>query len=173
MLRTVIHVYKVRWFHYLHARANTHTHTHTHTIIYIYIWSLVWWLQCSSMVRETGCKSLDKSYQKPLKRYIIALCLTLGILRYGSRICGGTQRKEQPPPQHFGVAANKDWAFRLLSTSVGKLTNQPIGLMLTVYQCLRWSGFNSRSSHTKASKNVIQFHLPQCWIDSIQICFRD
>ena len=45
-----------------------------------------WWLQCSPMARETWVQSQVESYQRFKKWYLIPPCLTLGIIRYASRV---------------------------------------------------------------------------------------
>ena len=47
--------------------------------------SLVKWVECSLMVRETWVQSLVTSYQRLQKWYLIPACLTLNI-RYVSRV---------------------------------------------------------------------------------------
>ena len=42
--------------------------------------------ECLPMVRETGVQSHVKLYQRLKKWYSILLCLTLSIIRYGSRV---------------------------------------------------------------------------------------
>ena len=43
-------------------------------------------LECLPMVRETRVKSQVKSYQRLKKWYLIPPCLSLSIVRYGSRV---------------------------------------------------------------------------------------
>ena len=43
-------------------------------------------VECSPMVRETGVQSQVGSYQRLKKWYLMLLCLTLSVIRYGSRI---------------------------------------------------------------------------------------
>ena len=49
-------------------------------------WTLAWWLQCSPRVRETRIQSQVESYQRLKKWYLMPPCLTLSIIRYGSRV---------------------------------------------------------------------------------------
>ena len=44
------------------------------------------WLECSPMARETWVQSQVESYQRLKKWYLMAPCLTLSIIRYGSRV---------------------------------------------------------------------------------------
>ena len=44
-----------------------------------------WWLECSPMARETWIQSQVEPYQRK-KWYLMPPCLTLSIIRYGSRI---------------------------------------------------------------------------------------
>ena len=48
--------------------------------------SLVNWVECSLMFRESRVQSHVESYQKLKKWYLIPPCLTLGIIRYVSRV---------------------------------------------------------------------------------------
>ena len=43
-------------------------------------------IQCSPMVRKTGVQSQVESYQRLNKWYFMPPCLTLSIIRYGSRV---------------------------------------------------------------------------------------
>ena len=47
--------------------------------------------------------------------------LTLNIIRYGSRISGAIQGKEQHPPLHISAAPIEKGAFRSPLTMVGQL----------------------------------------------------
>ena len=47
---------------------------------------LAWWLEFSPMSRETWVQYQVESYQRLKKWYLMPLCLTLIILRYGSRV---------------------------------------------------------------------------------------
>ena len=47
---------------------------------------LAWWLECLSMARETWVQSKVMSYQRLKKWYLMPPCLTLSIIRYGSRV---------------------------------------------------------------------------------------
>ena len=44
------------------------------------------WLECSPMAQETWVQSQVESYQRLKKWYLMTPCLTLSIIRYGSRI---------------------------------------------------------------------------------------
>ena len=54
--------------------------------IYIYIYIYIWWLECSPMARETGVQSQVQSYQRLKKWYLVPPCLTVSIIRWGSRV---------------------------------------------------------------------------------------
>ena len=43
-------------------------------------------VECSPMVWETGVQSLVESYQRLKKWYLMSPCLTLSIVRFGSRV---------------------------------------------------------------------------------------
>ena len=47
---------------------------------------MAWWLECSPKTRETWVQYQVESYQRLLKWYLIPPCLTLSIIRYGSRV---------------------------------------------------------------------------------------
>ena len=49
-------------------------------------YELAKWLECSPMARETEVQSQVKSYQRLKKWYLIPPCLTLSIIRDGSRV---------------------------------------------------------------------------------------
>ena len=51
-----------------------------------YCLSLLWWLECSPIVWETWVQSQFESYQRHKKWYLMSPCLTLSIIRYGSRV---------------------------------------------------------------------------------------
>ena len=52
------------------------------------------WSKCSPMVQETEVQSQVELYQRLKKYYLMPPCLTLSIVRYGSRISGAIQGKE-------------------------------------------------------------------------------
>ena len=56
--------------------------------VYIYIYTGHWprGLECSPMARETWVQSHVESYQRLKKWYLMPPCLTLSIMRYGSRV---------------------------------------------------------------------------------------
>ena len=56
------------------------------------------WLECSPIVCETWVQSQVESYQRLKKWYLMPPCLTLSIIRYGSRVRGAIQGKELCPP---------------------------------------------------------------------------
>ena len=65
------------------------------------------------MVWETGVQSLVVSYQRLKKWYLMSLCLTLSIIRYGSRVKWSNPGK---------VVTIEKGAFRLPSTTVANFT---------------------------------------------------
>ena len=68
--------------------------------IYIYIYisgPLVYRVECSSMVRETGIQSQVESYQRLKKLYLMQPCLTLSIIRYRSRVKWNNPENEVAP----------------------------------------------------------------------------
>ena len=62
---------------------------------------LVWWLECTPMTRETGVQSHVESYQILKKWGLMSPCLTLSIIRYGSRMKGSNPVKEVAPSPTF------------------------------------------------------------------------
>ena len=64
----------------------------------------------------------SKKKKKKKKRYLIPPCLTLSIIRYGSRLSGAIQRKEKRLSQYFGVETIEKGAFWLSSTTVANFT---------------------------------------------------
>ena len=65
------------------------------------------WVDCSPIAQESGVQSQIKSYQKLKKWYLIPPCLTLSIIRYGSRVKLSNPIKKKCPFLHFGQVANK------------------------------------------------------------------
>ena len=60
------------------------------------------WVECSSMIWETGVQSKVESYQRLQKWYLIPPCLTLSIIRYVSRVKWNNPGKKvlpSPTPQ--------------------------------------------------------------------------
>ena len=66
-------------------------HPHIHTIIRNYN------PECSPMARETWVQSQVESYQRLKKWYLMPPCLTLSIIRYGSRVRWSNPGKEVAP----------------------------------------------------------------------------
>ena len=73
---------------------------------------------CSPMLRETGVQSQVESYQRLKKWYLIPPCLTLSIIRYGSKVMWSNPWNRVAPSLHLSVVANKKGAFGSLSTMV-------------------------------------------------------
>ena len=63
------------------------------------------------MVRETGGSIPGQFISKTQKWYFMLSCLTLSIIRYGSRVIGAIQRKGLHPPLHLGGVAIENGAF--------------------------------------------------------------
>ena len=57
-------------------------------------WTLAKRLECSPMARETLVQSQVESYQRLKKWYLMPPCLTLSIIRYGSRVKWSNPEKE-------------------------------------------------------------------------------
>ena len=92
---------------------------------------LVWWLKYLLIVRETWVQSQVKSYQRLKEWYLMPPCLTLSIIRYGSRVGGAIQKKEYHPTLHFGVVAIEKRAFRVPLTTIGQFTIYKVFLFHT------------------------------------------
>ena len=59
--------------------------------------TLAYRLKCSPMARETWVQSQVESYQRLKKWYLMPPCLTLSIIRYGSRVKWNNPRKGVAP----------------------------------------------------------------------------
>ena len=67
------------------------------------------------MAWETWVQSQVESYQRLIKWYLMPPCLTLSIIRYGSRV-------KWSNPLHLGVVAIEKGAFKSPSTMVINFT---------------------------------------------------
>ena len=74
------------------------------------------------MTRETWVQSQVESYQRLKKWYLMPPCLTLSIIRYGSRVKWSNPGKGVRPPLHLGVVAIEKGAFWSPSTMVANFT---------------------------------------------------
>ena len=76
------------------------------------------------MAWETGVQAKIESYQRLKKRYLILPCLTLRIIRYGSRVKWSNPGKGVVPypTLHLRVVAIEKGAFELPSTMVANFT---------------------------------------------------
>ena len=74
------------------------------------------------MAWETWVQSQVTSYQRLPKWYLMPPCLTLSIIKYGSRVKWTIQGKEHPSPLYLGVVAIEKEAFGSSSTTVGNFT---------------------------------------------------
>ena len=70
------------------------------------------------MVWETGVQSQVESYQRLKKWYFMPPCLTLSIIRYGSRVKWSNPGKGVAHPLHLGIVAIEKEAFGSPSTTV-------------------------------------------------------
>ena len=68
---------------------------------------------------------------KTQKWYLMPTCLTLSILRYGSRVSKVIQGKEKYPLLHLGVVAIEKGAFRSSLT----MASQLIYIYIYIYIC--------------------------------------
>ena len=93
------------------------------TFQYLFIYQqLVKWVECSSMAQETEVQSLVESYQRLKKWHLICLCLTLGIIRYISRVKWSNPGKGVAISPTLGVAAIGKGTFGLPLTMVANFT---------------------------------------------------
>ena len=81
---------------------------------YILTGPLAWQLECSPIARKTGIQSQVESYQRHKKWYLMLPCLTLCIIRYGSRI-KWTNPGEGEAPFHTS-SCNRYWKSSLRVT---------------------------------------------------------
>ena len=85
--RRHIHIHVHMCTHiYTYLYMHMHIHIQKYTYICIYVRTLAKWLECSPMARETWVQSQVESYQRLKKWYLMPPCLTLSIIRYGSRV---------------------------------------------------------------------------------------
>ena len=71
------------------------------------------WLECSPMAQETWVQSQVKSYQRLKKWYLMPPCLTLSIIRQGSRVKWSNLREGVVPFPTPRVVAIEQGAFWL------------------------------------------------------------
>ena len=77
--------------------------------------TLVKWLECSPMARETWVQSQVESYQRLKKWYLMPPCLTLSVIRYGSRVKWSNPGKEVAPSYRKGsLWVTLDYGHQLL-----------------------------------------------------------
>ena len=92
--------------------------------------------QCSPMVWETGVQPYVESYQRLKKWYLMLLCLTRSIIRYGSRVkWSNTGDGEVPFPTPW---CSSYWKGSLRVT-----------LDYSKAQCVKWLWFNGTSLNFK------------------------
>ena len=83
---------------------------------------------------ETGVQSQDESYQRLQKWNLMPPCLTLIIIRYGSRVSGAIQGKELHAHLYLDVVAIAKRDFGSPSTKVALDYGHPTYLYL--YICM-------------------------------------
>ena len=91
---------------------------------------------CSPMVRETGVQSQVESYRTFKKWYLMLLCLTLGILRYRSRVKWSNPGKGVAPFPTPRCGSYWKGAFGSPSTKVANFTNLYIYIYICVCVCV-------------------------------------
>ena len=87
-----------------------------------YILFVCWGVECLPMAKETRVQSQVESYLRLKKWYLVPPCLTLSIIRYGSKLGGAIQGKELCPTLHLGVVVNEKGDFWLPLTTVTNFT---------------------------------------------------
>ena len=115
-----------------HYSTHKHTQTHTHIVLPKKFVEksfnlgedqmLAWWLECSPMARETWVQSHVESYQRLKKWYLMPPCLTLSIIRYGSRVKWSNPGKGVAHTLHLGAVTIEKGTFESLSTRVANFT---------------------------------------------------
>ena len=88
--------------------------------IYIYIYNRPICIMVRVLVNGPGFNPRSSHTKDSMKLYLMLLCLTFSIIKYGSRVSESIQRKEQRPPLNLGVVAIEKRAFRSPSTTVGQ-----------------------------------------------------
>ena len=76
------------------------------------------------MVPETEVQFQVESYQRLKKWYLMPPCLTLSIIRYGSRVSGAIQGKELHLTPYLSVVAIEKGAFGSPSITVSQLNKK-------------------------------------------------
>ena len=97
-------------------------------------WTMAWWVECSSMARQTSVQSQVESNQRLKNLFLIPPCLT----HYVSRVKGNNLEKGvMPSPTPLGVEVTEKRAFgcpRLLCL-FKKLLFIDIALTLILLRC--------------------------------------
>ena len=90
------------------------------------------------MARETWVQSQVESYQRLKKKwYLMPPCLTLSIIRYGSRVKWSNPGKELRPPIHHDVVAIEKGAFGSPLTMVANFTFFTFYIIyIYIYMCV-------------------------------------
>ena len=88
------------------------------------------------MAWETWVQSQVESFQRLKKWYLMPACLTLNIIRYGSRVKWSNLWKGVAPPIHLGVVAIEKGAFKPPSSMATNFTftySEDVPLLQLVY----------------------------------------
>ena len=91
--------------------------------------TLAWWLECFPRAQETWVQSQVETYQILKKWYLMPPCLTISIIRYGSRVKWSNLGKGVMPSPTPRCGSNRKGAFGSPSTAVANFT----------YLCNKWS----------------------------------
>ena len=84
---------------------------YTYIYIYIYIYIYAFWLECSQIARETGVQ--NQVILKTQKWYLMPPCLTLSIIRYGSRVKWSNPGKGAAPSPTSCCSSYWKWSLRV------------------------------------------------------------
>ena len=90
-------------------------------------------LECSPMARETSVQSQVESYQRLKKWYLLPPCLTLSIIRYGSRVKWSNPGKGVAHSPTPWCSSYRKGAFGLPSTKVANFTLLTILRLKNIY----------------------------------------
>ena len=106
-----------------------------------------------------------ESYQRLKKWYLMRPCLTLSIIRYGSRVSGAIQGKESRPPLHLDVVSYRKGSLRV---------TLDYGRQLYIYWILIWFALvlshinHCRSFNAKSSLYIYIFIYIYIYIEYIR-----
>ena len=109
--------------------------------------TLARWLECSAMARETWVQSQVESYQRLKKWYLMPHCLTLSIIRYGSRIKWSDPRKRVTSPPTVWCSSYRKGSLRVILDY-----GRQLYFLLT---------YNSTTSFSDFPRSTIEWDYPE------------